>query len=223
LTVSGVISSTGAFGLTKIGSGKAALSANNSYTGTTTVTNGTLLVNGNPTGGGAYVVDAGGTLGGIGTISASITNNGTIAPGASVGTLTTTLGNNVTMGANSHLAIELSGATADKLVVGGHLNLSALDFLDVTGVGTGTSWIIASYASLTGTFNNVTSGAADYVVWRKTMPGNLIKYQEWRANFGNPPGSGSGLGGDAGSVPEPASALLLLFAMAAVVGLRRSR
>jgi hypothetical protein len=72
--------------------------------------------------------------------------------------------NNVTMGANSHLVIELSGTAADKLMVGGNLDLSAAGFLDVTGTGSGSSWVIATYGgTLTGTFNNITPGfTVDY-------------------------------------------------------------
>jgi hypothetical protein len=69
------------------------------------------------------------------------------------------------MGANSHLAIELSGASADKLSITGNLDLSALaNILDVTGPGTGSSWVIASYTgTLTGTFETITSGySVDY-------------------------------------------------------------
>src|SRR5689334_7320684 len=42
LTISGAISSTGTFGLTKVGSGKAILSGANTYTGDTSVQGGTL-------------------------------------------------------------------------------------------------------------------------------------------------------------------------------------
>jgi hypothetical protein len=131
------------------------------YTGATQVT-GTggpkLLVNGTKTGGGGLTIDSAGTLGGSGSINGTITNNGTIAPGNSIGTLTT-LGN-VIFNANSHLAIELNGGSADKLVVGGNLNLGAsTDILDITGSGQGLSWVIATYAGvLTGQFNNVTPG-----------------------------------------------------------------
>jgi hypothetical protein len=66
--------------------------------------------------------------------------------------------------APSHWAIELNGTAADKLVVGGNISLAAVDNLDVTGTGSGTSWIIATYAgTLTGTFDAVTSGySVDY-------------------------------------------------------------
>src|SRR5262249_16726875 len=48
----------------------------------------------------------------------------------------------------------------DKLAVTGNLDLTALgNFLDVTGVGSGTSWVIATYTgTLTGTFESITSG-----------------------------------------------------------------
>jgi hypothetical protein len=84
-------------------------------------------------------------------------NNGTINAGASVGTLNVT--GNVTMAADSHFLVELSGSTADRLAITGNLDLSALNnFLDVTGSGTG-PWTIATYTGmLTGTFENVTSG-----------------------------------------------------------------
>ena len=64
------------------------------------------------------------------------------------------------MGANSHFAVELLGATADKLAITGNFDLTALDnFLDVTGVGTGSSWVIATYTgTLTGVFESITSG-----------------------------------------------------------------
>jgi hypothetical protein len=134
--------------------------ANNNYSGLTTVGgtgSPTLLVNGAKTGSGGVTISNGATLGGTGSIAGVITNNGTIAPGASVGTLTAM--SNVAMGANSHLAIELNGTSADKLVVGGHLNLSNVDYLDVTNVGGGQSWVIATYSgTLTGTFNNITPG-----------------------------------------------------------------
>jgi hypothetical protein len=62
--------------------------------------------------------------------------------------------------------------------------------------------------------------AADYVVWRKN-PGNFPPnaYDTWRANFGNPPGSGSSLGGNS-QVPEPATIGLVLFAGLALVARR---
>jgi fibronectin-binding autotransporter adhesin len=150
---------TGVGGLTVQNSAIVQLNGTSDYAGTTSVTGtGTpkLFVNGSKTGTGAVNVDAVGTLGGTGTIAGAIANSGKIAPGNSVGTLTAT--GNVTMNTNSRLQIELSGTSADKLAVGGTLNLSNVDFLDVSGAGQGLSWVIATYGTLTGTFNTVTSG-----------------------------------------------------------------
>jgi hypothetical protein len=157
---------TGAGGLTVQNSAIVRLfNANNDYAGATTVTGTgtpTLLINGAKTGSGAVTINSTGVLGGTGSVAGAITNNGTVAPGAVAGTPgTLTATGNFTDGANSHWAIELSGTAADKLSVGGNLNLTAVDILDVTGTGTGSSWTIASYTgTLTGTFNtlNIPSG-----------------------------------------------------------------
>jgi hypothetical protein len=136
-------------------------SLSNNYAGVTTIT-GTgspkLLVNGSKTGAGTVTVGGTGTLGGSGSIAGAITNNGIIAPGNDgIGTLTAT--GNVTFGGSSRLAIELSNTLADKLVVGGNLNLPNAEFLDISGLGSGTSWVIASYTgTLSGTFNTVPAG-----------------------------------------------------------------
>ena len=197
LTLSDLRQSTAGLSLTKAGAGTLELRSAN-YSGGTTVSRGMLLVtntSGSGTGSGTVTVDAGSTLGGTGTIGGVVLNSGRIAPGVGVGTLTT--GSKVTMFSNSHLAIDVSGTSADKLIVGGNLNLSGTNYLDVTGSGTG-PWLIATYGGvLSGAFDHVTPGyavdygtpgqlileaaglagdynrdgkvnAADYVLWRKT-------------------------------------------------------
>jgi hypothetical protein len=77
-------------------------------------------------------------------------------------------------------------------------------------------------AGLAGDFNSDGKvDAGDYVTWRKNEVANLplpndggaadqaARFALWRANFGNPPGSGSALNGAA--VPEPAAGLLLFL------------
>ncbi|MBX9678173.1 MAG: SBBP repeat-containing protein [Gemmataceae bacterium] len=88
LSVNGAIG--GAFDLAKVGVGSATFAAANSYTGVTTVSAGTLLVNGSLANGTADddVVVAGGILGGSGTIDGAIrVDSGSLAPGTSPGIL----------------------------------------------------------------------------------------------------------------------------------------
>jgi autotransporter-associated beta strand protein len=148
----------GVGGMVKKGAGTLTTTGASTYAGTTNVQAGTLLVNGSHTGGGAYTVDAGATLGGSGTIGSAITVNGALAPGASVGTLTT---NGVTFGTNGIFDVEIDALTntADRLIVNGNLNLSgASDLLRLSLAG-GTLPLagpltIATYTgALTGTFN----------------------------------------------------------------------
>jgi autotransporter-associated beta strand protein len=79
-TYKGVLSGGGS--LIKTGSGTLTISATNTYTGTTTVSVGTLQVDGSTTS--ATTVNSGATLAGDGTVNAAVTVNsgGSIAPGA---------------------------------------------------------------------------------------------------------------------------------------------
>ncbi len=78
---------SGAGGLAQIGSGTTILTANNPYTGGTTVAAGTLVVgdSANPSaalsGGGPITVASSATLGGYGSVTGFVTNSGTIAAG----------------------------------------------------------------------------------------------------------------------------------------------
>ena len=166
----------------KVGDNTQAFSGANSYSGTTTVDGGVLLVNGthqqavvnpsayeddyssydgNPVG--DYTVNSGGTLGGIGEIGSTGDNvdvvvaGGVIAPGASVGTLTVNGG--VSFGDSSTFAVEVEADAVDKLVAGA-LSIGADVALDVSVLGSAVEgdYVIAEYLSLTGTFASVTEG-----------------------------------------------------------------
>ncbi len=124
-TISGVIANYNggagtAGGITKAGTGTLTLTGTNTYTGTTTVlTNGgALLINGNNSAAsGIVTVGTNSTLGGSGIIGGISTNNGIIAPGDSVGTLT--FNTNMTMAATSLLSFD----AGDRVDVLGQLRL----------------------------------------------------------------------------------------------------
>ncbi len=78
LVLGGVIS--GSNPLTSAGQGTLDLTADNTYTGDTTVNSGTLLVDGNQTTS-AVTVNSGATLGGIGQVGSVSAAGGTISPG----------------------------------------------------------------------------------------------------------------------------------------------
>jgi exopolysaccharide biosynthesis protein len=61
--------------------------------------------------------------------------------------------------------------------------------------------------------------AADYVVWRKSIGGQLA-YDAWRQRFGSAAGSGSGIVG--GDVPEPSCLALAVVALSGLLAVRRS-
>jgi autotransporter-associated beta strand protein len=77
---------TGTGGLTKSGSGLLNLTGTNTYTGPTSIIGGRLAVNGSITS--DVTVGSGGNLGGAGTIFGTVVNNGILAPGNSIGTVT---------------------------------------------------------------------------------------------------------------------------------------
>ena len=137
-TISGVISDAGlGCGIIKIGAGTLILSAVNTYDGPTTVSNGTLLVNGQIDTN--TVTVAGGTLGGSGTVLGPVTvlSGGTLAPGTSaIGTLT--INNNLTLDGNLYFKVNKSlspAQTNDIASVSGTLNSSGVGTLTVSNMG----------------------------------------------------------------------------------------
>jgi len=145
---SGVVSGTGG-GINKTGAGTLLLSANNTYSGETLVTAGTLIVNGHQSSAsGAVSVAAGATLGGTGTLGGATTVSGILAPGTSIGVLNvaanTTWVGALLAGDGTDWKFELgSGNTADQLNITGNFLKNAtagtvfrFDFLGSVQTGT---------------------------------------------------------------------------------------
>jgi autotransporter-associated beta strand protein len=149
----------GTTALIKEGSGRWILTGASTHTGATTVSNGTLLVDGSFTG--SPVTVWGGTLGGNGGIGSavSIRSGATLSPGESIGMFT--ISNTLTLFPGATTLIELSKLptandvlkTTGPLTFGGDLvvvNISSHNFL------AGDSFKIFDAASFAGYFNNVT-------------------------------------------------------------------
>jgi fibronectin-binding autotransporter adhesin len=163
LNVGGVLHNGHLFGqnsgspatVSKNGPGTMILAGNSTYTGATSVQNGTLLINGVYSGGGLITVAAGATLGGNGTMGdVEIADGGILSPGASAGHLTV---NHLTLGPNAILNIELGAPTlvqdpgSDFVTVGQILTLGGtLNIQGISGFGTpasGDSWLIMTAAN----------------------------------------------------------------------------
>lgn len=99
--------------LTKLGSGALTLSGNNTYAGTTVISNGTLVVSGQISGSVNIVA---GTLSGTGSIAGAVTvqASGSLAPGSGVGTLN--LQGDLTLGGNVFLEVDKSLAATNDFV-----------------------------------------------------------------------------------------------------------
>ncbi len=108
--------------LVKAGAGLLVLDGANGYTGPTSVSNGTLQVNGAYTGGGLITVHDDGILQGNGSVAGiTVESGGALAPGASPGVLTA--GGAVTLELGASFIVELHGVAAgteyDQLAMGG--------------------------------------------------------------------------------------------------------
>ena len=141
-TVKGAIFNTNTAvvrGLTKTGTGILSLEGANSYNGPTTVSAGSLIVDGNQSSAiGSLNVAAGATLGGSGTIGGVTTISGVLSPGkSSIGTLT--VSNNVTWNGGENWVFEL-GASGLQPGSPGTSDLLALTGAGRFLKGTGPAW-----------------------------------------------------------------------------------
>jgi fibronectin-binding autotransporter adhesin len=161
VNLAGTIDSSNTNGLTKIGTGTLTLGGANAYGGATTVSAGSLIVNGNQSGAtGVLAVAANATLGGSGTIGGATTINGILAPGNSAGLLT--FNSSVTLSNSATTVMEINGAGTrgtdfDAIDVGSLLTYDGTLTLSLgTTFGNGSySFDLFDFGSTAGSFDTV--------------------------------------------------------------------
>jgi autotransporter-associated beta strand protein len=167
----------------KTGSGTWVLTNDNTYSGSTIVEMGMLMVNntsGSGTGTGDVTVRNGASISGAGTIGGSvmIEGGGAMVPG-NKGIGTFTVNQHVTLMTGSYLAIEVSSSleSSDLLEVNGHLTLNGTLYISNLGpelFAAGDSFKIFNSASCTGIFSSILpESPGSGLVWDTT---GLSKY-----------------------------------------------
>jgi rhamnogalacturonan endolyase len=134
----GGYSGSPAVSIVKTGGNTQTFTNANTYTGTTTVNGGTLLINnpaGSGTGTGSVTVANGGTLGGKGIISGAVTvqSGGALAPGNPLGILTVNNTLTLASGSTTFMQVQHSPLTNNTLKVSGTLTEGGT--LNVTNIG----------------------------------------------------------------------------------------
>ena len=161
----GQISGAGS-GIVKGGTGSLLMAANNSYTGTTTVNAGEVILEDADISESAVTLE-GGALVGVGTCGAVTANGGTISPGSSPGKISVV--GNLSLGAGSTLEVEIDGRTLgteyDQLDVSGGVDIggATLDLAFGFTPEAGDEFVIISNDgtdAVTGAFDGLPQGSS---------------------------------------------------------------
>lgn len=197
-TISGLMTNSSA--LTKAGPGTLVLSGYNNFrTNTTTVAEGSLLVDntvGSGTGLGAVILTNNGTLGGTGTVSGPVFGPGNIAPGHNVGTLTLQGGLDLSsggtyvweLGANStNSSFDVISLTGSNLVLGGSSKISINFTGSATAPDSGNAfWQSArqwTVIALSGTATNDPATAFPTIINGTSPAGSFTNFADANGNI----------------------------------------
>ena len=131
----------------RVEAGKTILTATSTYTGPTVINGGALSVNGSIAQS-AVTVNAGGTLGGNGTVGNTTVNGGALAPGNSIGLLT--VNGSLSFTAAASYMVEISPTNADRVNVTGTATLG--------GATVNASFAAGTYVAKQYTILNATGG-----------------------------------------------------------------
>ncbi|MDR1284500.1 MAG: hypothetical protein LBK99_27365 [Opitutaceae bacterium] len=232
----------GTLSVQKTGASTQILTGANTWTGTTTITDGKLVINGTHTGAGAYTVSGGdgneqGTLSGTGTITTADANI-TIAPGGHLapgndtggadngaGTLTLALGSGkldlaVAGFSSLHFTLGAPGTGTSVALTSGtidigadNLSLASFRITATDGFGTGAYTLLGSTETIIGTLGANLTGVIN------GHEATLALSDDNKSIILN-------IGALAPAIPEPATITVLLAAttlLAALAGSRRTR
>ena len=215
VTVSASVAGTGS--LSQNGAGNTTLSGTNIYSGATTVSVGTLLVNGDGSGAtGAMAVSSGATLGGNGTLGGAVTvaSTGILLAGDGTTGSTLTSGKAVTMLSGSVIEISLGATLAD------HSSLHRAAGTWAFNSSTHQAFTLDNHGAITGNYTGLITGLtgseaglSDIASWTITNPG-------WSGTFSY---SGGSVDLNLLAVPEPSIGSLLFGSIAALLLLRARR
>jgi autotransporter-associated beta strand protein len=228
-------STTGSLSIVKTGGGTQILGGNMTYTGVTSINQGTLAVTGSLLNSGTVLVNDGGSLSGSGSVGAVTFANGShLKPGNSPGILTAAssiwqAGSNYSWEIDSNESVAEVGTNWDLFSVTGALDMSALKSTtqmnlvlnSLPGFDLASSerreWVIAQAGSLLGTGGAVLIAGAnvsDYFSINASAfnVGTSSLVNEWRIKVGD---TGKTL--NLMAIPEPSTGTLLGFGLGGLV------